>query len=140
MICNDILYRKEPFLVSKKTPIPVKRRRQRRRRAVRVAADTTAREAAAQWRRHSKWRRRDRVELLILVVVGSGLLPLPPRAFTSLLVEVLISLITNAVVEERDRELAPRNAARLDVFEPRAHRHHDRAVVVLPPGGRETRE
>jgi hypothetical protein len=30
-----------------------------------------------QWRRHSKWRRRDRVELLILVV-GSGLLPLPP--------------------------------------------------------------
>jgi hypothetical protein len=37
------------------------------------------------------------------------------------------------VVEERDRELAPRNAARLDVFEPRAHRHHDRAVVVLPP-------
>ena len=54
-------------------------------------------------------------------------------AFTSLLVEVLVSLITDAVVEERDRELAPRNAARLDVFEPRAHRHHDRAVVVLPP-------
>jgi hypothetical protein len=45
---------------------------------VRVAADTTAREAAAQRRRHSKWRRRDRIELLILVV-GSGLLPLPPH-------------------------------------------------------------
>ena len=38
------------------------------------------------------------------------------------------------VVKERDRALAPRNAVRLDIVQPRSHLRHDRVIVVLPPG------